>query len=62
MSVFLVICDNEQCQYVQCDGQCPQWTRYLERSQLLGYTVGWKVITDKNVMEGRESKRALQAI
>jgi hypothetical protein len=32
------------------------------RSQLLGYTVGWKGITDKKVMEGSESKRALQAI
>jgi hypothetical protein len=34
----------------------------LGRSQLFGYTVWWKGITDKNVMEGRESKRALQAI
>jgi hypothetical protein len=32
------------------------------RSQLLGQTVGWKGITDKKVMEGRESKRALQVI
>jgi hypothetical protein len=32
------------------------------RSQLLGYTVWWKGITDKKVMEGRESKRTLQAI
>jgi hypothetical protein len=32
------------------------------RLQLLGYTVGWQGITDKNVMKGRESKRALQAI
>jgi hypothetical protein len=32
------------------------------RSQLLGYTVGWKGITDRKVMEGRESKRALQVI
>ena len=32
----------------------------LLRSQLLGYTVGWKRITDKKVMEGSESKRALQ--
>ena len=32
------------------------------RSQLLGQTVGWKEITDKKVMEGRESKRALQVI
>jgi hypothetical protein len=34
----------------------------LGRSQLLGYSVGWKGITDKKVMAGRESKRALQAI
>ena len=32
------------------------------RLQLLGHTVGWKGITDKKVMEGRESKRALQVI
>ena len=32
------------------------------RSQLLGQTVGWKGITDKKVMEGRESKRALLVI
>jgi hypothetical protein len=34
----------------------------LRRSQLLGYTVWWKGITDKKVMEGSESKRALHAI
>jgi len=34
----------------------------LGRSQLLGYTVRWKGITDKKVMEGRERKRTLQAI
>jgi hypothetical protein len=34
----------------------------LGKSQLLGYTVGWKGISDMKVMEGRESKRALQAI
>jgi len=34
----------------------------LGRSQLLGYTVWWKGISDKKVMEGRESKRALQPI
>ena len=34
----------------------------LSRLQLLSYTVWWKGITDKNVMDGRESKRALQAI
>jgi len=28
----------------------------------LGYTVRWKGIIDKKVMEGRDSKRALQAI
>jgi hypothetical protein len=38
------------------------WNVILRRSQLLGYTVWWKGITDKKVMEGRESKRALQAI
>jgi len=32
------------------------------KSQLLCYTVGWKGISDMKVMEGRESKRALQAI
>ena len=32
------------------------------RSQLLGQTIGWKGIADRKVMEGRESKRALQAI
>ena len=32
------------------------------KSQLLGQTVGWKGIADRKVMEGRESKRALQAI
>ena len=31
-------------------------------SHLLCQTTGWKGITDKKVMEGRESKRALQAI
>ena len=31
-------------------------------SQLLGQTVGWKVITDRKVMEGRERKRTLQVI
>jgi len=31
----------------------------LGRSQLLGQTVGWRGITDRKVMEGRESKRAL---
>jgi hypothetical protein len=34
----------------------------LGSSQLLDYSVGWKGITDKKVMEGRVSKRALQAI
>jgi hypothetical protein len=34
----------------------------LGRLQVLAWTVGWKGITDKKVMEGRESKRALQAI
>jgi hypothetical protein len=34
----------------------------LWRWELLGETVGWKWITDRKVMEGRESKRALQAI
>jgi hypothetical protein len=34
----------------------------LGRSQLLGQTGGWKGITDKKVMEGRERKRALQVI
>jgi hypothetical protein len=35
---------------------------FLWRSQLLYLTFGWKGITDKKVMEGRESKRALQVI
>jgi hypothetical protein len=34
----------------------------LWRWELLGETVGWKGITDRKLMEGRESKRALQAI
>jgi hypothetical protein len=34
----------------------------LWRWQLLGETVGRKGITDRKVMEGRESKRALHAI
>jgi hypothetical protein len=34
----------------------------LGRSQLLGQAVGWKGITDRKVMEGRERKRALQVI
>jgi hypothetical protein len=34
----------------------------LGRSQFFGQTVEWKGITDKKVMEGRESKRALQDI
>ena len=34
----------------------------LGRWQFVVQTVWWKVITDKNVMEGRESKRALQII
>jgi hypothetical protein len=34
----------------------------LWRWELLGETVGWKAITDRTVMEGRESKRALRAI
>jgi len=32
------------------------------RSQLLCQTVGWKEVTDRNVMEGRESKTALPVI
>ena len=35
---------------------------FLWRSQLLGQTAGWKGITDKKVMEARESKRALKVI
>jgi hypothetical protein len=31
----------------------------LGRSELLGETVGWKGITDRRVMEGRERERAL---
>jgi hypothetical protein len=31
----------------------------LERSQLLFQTFGWKAISDKKAMEGRERKRAL---
>jgi hypothetical protein len=34
----------------------------LGRWQLLAQTVWWNGITDKNVMEDRGSKRALQAI
>jgi hypothetical protein len=34
----------------------------LWRWELLCETVRWKGITDRKLMEGRESKRALQAI
>ena len=34
----------------------------LGRSQLLGQNVGWRGITDRKVMEGRERKRALQVM
>jgi hypothetical protein len=47
---------------VQGDGQRPEGERNFGRSQLLGQTVGWKGNTDKKVMEGVESKRALQVI
>jgi len=38
------------------------WSIILGKSLLLGQTVGWKGITDRKVMDGKESKRALQAI
>jgi hypothetical protein len=59
MSVIPVICENQQCQNVQGDGQRPEGSVILGRSLLLVETVGWKGITDRRVMEGRERERAL---
>jgi hypothetical protein len=47
---------------MQGDGQCPEGERNFGRSQLLVHTVGWKGILDGKIMEGRESKRALEVI
>jgi len=62
MSVVPVICGNQQCQNVQCDGQRPEWERYIGEIAVVGQTVRWKGITDRKVMEGRERKMALQVI
>ena len=62
MSVVPVICENQQIQNVQGDGQRHEGWVILWRSQLFGETVGWNGITDCRVMEGREIKRASQVI
>jgi len=62
MSVFPVICENRQCQNGQGDGQRPEWERNCGDIAVAGQTAGWKGITDKKVMEGRESKMALQVM
>jgi hypothetical protein len=58
MSVVPVICEKQRSLNVQGDGQRPDGERNFGISQLLGQTFGWKWITDKKVIEGRESKRA----
>jgi len=60
MSVIPVVCENKQLCRVTVSVLSE--SVILGRSLLLGYTFGWKGISDKKVMEGRESKRALQAI
>jgi len=62
MSIVPVNCENQQCQNVQGDGQRPECERYIGEIAVVGQTAGWKGITDKKVMEGRESKMALQVI
>jgi len=62
MSVVPVICENQQCQNVQGDGQRPERERYIGEIAVVGQTVRWKGITDRKLMEGRESKMALQVI
>jgi len=62
MSVVPVICENQQCHNVQGDGQRSEWELNCGEIVVVGHTVGWRGITDQKVMEGRESKMALQAI
>jgi len=62
MSDVPVICENQQCQNVQGDVQRPEWERYVGEIAVVGQTVWFKGITDRKVMEGRESKMALQVI
>jgi len=62
MSVVPVICGNQQCQNVQGDGQRPKWERYIGEIAVVGQTVRWKGITDRKLMESRESKMTLQVI
>ena len=59
MSVVPVICENQQCENVQGDGQRPYGELNFVDMAFVGQTVGWKGITDRKVMEGRESKRDL---
>ena len=47
---------------MQGDGQRPEWERYIGEIAVVGQTVRWKGITDRKVMEDRESKMALQVI
>jgi len=62
MSVVPAVCENQQCQNVQGDGQRPEWERYIGDIVVVGQTVRWKGITDRKVMEGRKSKMDLQVI
>jgi hypothetical protein len=47
---------------VQGDGEGSKWERNSGEIPVVSLHRGWKGITDKKVMEGRESKSALQAI
>jgi hypothetical protein len=62
ISVTPVICDNQQLSKCSVTVSVLSGSVILLRSLLLVHTVWWNGITDKNVMEGRISKRALQAI
>jgi len=58
MSVVPVICETQQCQNVQGDGQRPERERYIGEIAVVGQTVRWKGITDRKVI-GAEKARWL---
>jgi hypothetical protein len=62
MSVGPVICQNQQCQNVQGDGQRPEVERNFGEIAVFVSDHRVEGITDRKVMEGRESKRALGII
>ena len=62
MSNFPVICENQQCENVQGDGQRPEGERNFGEIAVVGSDCRVEGITDRMVMEDRESKGALQVI